>query len=224
MSTRPFLLALACFSTSFLLAGGARGEIPASRAKTAELEAGLASKREVYLVVGVDSCDVAIRVRGVTLQVVPLVAVDAFETKRLTHAGDVGRLEIPRTFVTAATISLVDRRVVAPANLKPFGEDSETSSATTDDTRPVAPSEYDVPLDGGWLLEVRQEPVDLSSSGRLLSAIGDGWARLFRRGKPESGPTIRIVVDESGAKQLHHLFKKGAAILVTPDSRYRPAR
>jgi len=225
MSTRRFPLALACFFTSVLWVSGADGEVSAARARAAELEAGLAAKREVYLVLGVDSRTVEIRVRGVTLQVVPLTAIDAYEQKRLTRAHEVDRLEIPRAFVTSATISLVDRRVVAPETLQPWSDEAGSSSTTNkDDTRPVAPPEYDVPLDGGWVLEVRQEPVDFSASGRFLSALGEGWSRLSRRQADDARPSIRVVVDESGARQLHHLFKKGTAILLVPDSTYRVSK
>ena len=111
--------ALAFFFFSAIVAGVALGEIPAHRARAVELEAALASKREVYLVAGVETGELEIRVRGVTLETHPLASVTAREQRRFAASGDTERLEIPKVFVTAATISLVDRRTgpCAPRNL-----------------------------------------------------------------------------------------------------------
>lgn len=214
--------ALAFFFTSVLLAGSALADVPAHHAKAAELEAGLASKKDVYLVVGVESRELAIRVRGVTLERVPLASVDAYEQRRLSDSAGATRLEIPRVFVTAATISLVDRRVVAPDSLKPWSEEAETGRPVTkDDARPVPPPSFDVPLDEGWTLEVRQDAVRLSGTGRFVDAIADGWLHVTGRGVRDPRPTVRVVMEEEPATRIHHLFKKGTAILVVPDLTYR---
>jgi hypothetical protein len=217
--------ALACFFTSALIAHGASAEISAHRARAAELEAELAARRDVYLVVGVESGVLEIRVRGVTLERIPVATVHAFERRRLVDGEGASQLEVPHLFVTAATINLVERRVVAPETLQPWSEGAEsTLRASGEDPKPQAPSSYDVPLEGGWILEVRQERVDLSTSGKLLEAFRDLWLRAAGARDRDRRPTVQLVLDDASAKRLHHLFVKGAAILLVPDMSYRTSR
>jgi hypothetical protein len=222
MSTAWCRWALAFFFTSALAAGAAPGEASTTGARAAEMEAGLATKREVYLVVGVTPATLAIRVRGVTLEELPIASVAAHEWRRLSEPSEVEPLVLPRVLVTAATISLVDRKVVAPDTLKPWSDEAETGRpATGDEARPAPPASYDVPLEGGWILEIRQEGPSHSATRRFLAAMADGWARVAGRGHGERRTAIRFVMEEAAAVRLHHLFKKGTAILLVPDLGFR---
>lgn len=222
MSIERCRWALVCFFTSALIAHVASAEVSPHRARAAELEAELASKRDVYLVVGLESGDLEIRVRGVTLERFPVEAVSAFETRRLAGTQHGTQLEVPHVFITAATISLVDRKVVAPEKLEPWSEGAESARRVAgDDPKPLTPSSYDVPLEGGWILEVRQERVDFSTTGRVLEAFRDGWSRVFGDRDHDRRPTVRVVMDQASATRVHHLFKKGTAIMLVPDMSYR---
>jgi len=223
MSIERCLRALAFFSISAIASVAARGDVPAHRAKAAEIEATLAAKRDVYLVLSVEPGALAVRVRGVTLESVSVESVTAGEQRRLAGGGSASRLEVPCVFVTAATISLVDRKVVAPKALEPWTEDAQTGRPVAGpEAQPVTPSSYDVPLEGGWVLEVRQTPVDFSFRGRFLAALRDGWNGTFEKRERDRRPTVRLVMDETSAVRIHHLFKKGTAVLMVPDMSYRP--
>jgi len=200
---------LAFFFTSALVAGVAA----ADDATGAELEAHLAVRRDVYLVVRIDSGRIAIRVRGTTLEELQVASVLAHERRRLTDASEADPVRIPRLFVTAATISLVDRKVVAPDRLEPWSEEANGRALAAEDARPVPPSSYDVPLEGGWVLEIRQEEPALSGTRRFVAAVADGWDRLTGSKDDDRRPAIRVVLDERSAARLHHLFKKGTGVL-----------
>ncbi len=212
--------ALAFFSISALATIElVASEPPYHMVRAAELEADLASTRATYLVVGVESGSLAVRARGVTLESLPVASVNAYEMRPLIETRPGERLEIPRLFTVAATISLIDRKVVAPESLSAWSDEPDkVVRPAGDEVPPVAPQSYDVPLDGGWILEIRQDEPARNGWGRIRGAATDGWARLTGRATEVRGPALRLVMDPAAAAKVHHLFRKGTAIVIVMDA------
>lgn len=229
-------LALACTFTSLAAWGG---EAPLSPVVVAglELEASLARKPSVYLKLDLGERLLQIKARGVVLDQTVVKGVEAAVRKPFYQPAQPLALPVPVVLEVLQGPGDTDREVIAPATLRPArridqeDEDSVTQSppppgpTPTPTPRPETPSRYRVELvrAGGkpasapqLVLWVTDRLPARSLWQRFREAVKEGWAFLVHRQEiPQEPPGIVLAVDPEDARRLHHLFRKGTAILVT---------
>jgi hypothetical protein len=235
LPTRRFLSALACFSSSLLVAAGGaaagaqesggaeRPRADAVRLELAELEAGLARKPDVYLVLEPDAHKLAIKARGLELDSIALEEVVRLEFHPLFGVAQAPPLEAPAVWTIRQGPGDTDRETIAPTTLRPYSEEEEKQEPATTGTEPESkppgdepkPSSFRFTLDNGWQILLVNERPRLGWFRRFGSAVRDGWLRLRGR-EPSHPPLIALVVSPDDARKLHHLFRAGMKILVAP--------
>lgn len=218
---RAFALA-AAIAAGFGAGAARAADGEALRLRALELEAELARKPALYLVLDLGAKRLEVRVRGTVLTEVALR-----ETHRLVFASLFGEAEAP-PLRAPALWSVVegpgdtDRETIAPTTLRPYSEEEEEETAPAPATTPAKPagepekpSSYRVQLDVGWQLFVVDEPPRLGALRRFAAAVHDGWLRMQGE-EPAHPPLVTLVVAKEDARRLHHLFRSGMAILVVP--------
>ncbi len=223
----PALPVLAAFAG--ILGAFAAGTVAplAAQAETAlhlravELEAELAKKPALYLVLDPAGGRLEVRVRGTVL-----TEIRVEETSELVFAGLFGKGEAPQLRAPALWTVVqgpgdTDRETIAPTTLRPYSEDDEEESGTTvaapakPKTDGDKPTSYRVQLDVGWQLYLVNEPPRLDRLRRFGAAIRDGWQRMQGE-EPSHPPLLALVVKGEDAQRMHHLFRSGMPILVLP--------
>lgn len=221
------LSALASFSTSVALAALARaGDAPLdpARVTTAELEAELARKPALYLVLDPPRRVLEVKARGVVLDTVPLSGVEIVSQQPFFRLSAPATPALPAIWLVDEGPGDTDREVIAPASLRPYSSEEEEAEpppapaggggpAATPTPVPEPPSSYRSRLSSGWDLWITGS---LPSSGlwdRYWAAVREGWARL--RGEAVTHrPAITVAAASGDAQRLHHLMRKGTPLLI----------
>lgn len=211
-----------------MVAGAAAAaERPAEvRLGLAELEAGLAKKPGLYLLLDPAAGRLTVKSRGVELAAVPLLETVRLEFRPLFGGGSAPPLPAPAIWTVTQGPGDTDRETIAPVTLRPYSEeDAKAEPAPAGPGQPPAkkpgegekPASYRVSLDNGWQLLLVNEPPRLDFWRRLRAAVEDGLLRVRGR-EPSHPPLVALVVAPDDARRLHHLFRTGMAILVAPPS------
>jgi hypothetical protein len=193
------------------------------RLEMAELEAELARKPDVYLLLDPVAGRLRIKARGMELSSVVLDEVVRLEFHPLFGGGQAPPLEAPAVWTIQQGPGDTDRETIAPTTLRPYSEEEEKQEPETTGTQPEAkppgdeqkPSSYRFTLDNGWQVMLVNERPHLGWLRRFGAAVRDGWLRL-RGHEPSHPPLIALVVAPDDARRLHHLFRAGMKILVAP--------
>jgi hypothetical protein len=216
--------ALASTCSSLLLALVAvAGEPPPDpgTVATLEIEARLARKPDLYLVVRAPDRKLEIKARGVLLDSVPLSGVEVVAPRRMLGEPSPRRLEVPAVLVVKDGPGDLAREVIAPQELKDMpGEDEEeepttgpTAPPATPTPIPEAPFSYRAELDNGWDIWVCEKLPGAGLLTRLRTAASDGWARLW--GRAESyRPALTLAMSREDAQRIFHLFNTDRTILI----------
>ncbi len=206
MCSARFLWALACSCTS--------GAVALAAAPEQELELALARRQGLYIRLPVERPELQVKVRGVTLEEIPveaLLMVDAGAGSDLPQRPE---LALPKVWRVAGAPEADWRRVVAPPTLVPYREEPLGEAAVVTPTPAVVrPAQYRVELEGGWALLVGPSP-GTGWWARLADRLGTGWRRLWGRPVPERPPAVAVVMTADDARRALHLFREGLAILV----------
>lgn len=209
--------ALAIASTGPLAAAGATP----LELRALELEAELAKKPALYLVLDPAAGRLEVRVRGTALTQVPVEEVSALVFAGLFSSGEAPPLRAPALWTVVRGPGDTDRETLAPTTLRPYSEDDEeeAGAASPAPAKPKTdgdkPTSYRVQLDVGWQLYLVNEPPRLDRLRRFGAAIRDGWLRIQGE-EPSHPPLLALVVKGEDAQRLHHLFRSGMPILVLP--------
>ncbi len=211
-----------CVALLALLASAASGDAEWRRLQAVELEAGLAKKPDLYLVLDPPARRLRVKVRGIELASVELVELSQLVFRPLLGRGEAPPLTAPAVWTVIEGPGDSDRETIAPTTLRPYSEEEEREEPATP-SRPVAPpkgdeakpSSFRVELDTGWQLYLVNESPKLGWLRRFGAAVRDGWLRI-RRSAPPHPPLVVLVVRPEDAQRLHHLFRTGRAILVLP--------
>lgn len=204
-------------------AGAAALDVDAARLAFAELEAGLAKKPDLYLVLDVAAGRIAVKARGLELSAVSVAEATRLEFRPMFGGAQAPPLRAPALWIVEQGPGDTDRETIAPTTLRPYSEEEEKTEpapAGAPAKKPGEgdrPSSYRVSLDNGWQLLFVNEPPRLGWLRRLGAAVSDGWRRL-RGAEPAHPPLVALVVAPEDARRLHHLFRSGRAILVAPAS------
>jgi hypothetical protein len=223
LSTRRFRSALAFSCSSLLVAAGAAATASADEVNLmfAELEAGLAKKPDVYLVLDAAAGRLEVKSRGLELSVVKLAEATRLEFRPMFGDATAPPLRAPALWTVEQGPGDTDRETIAPTTLRPYSEEEEKAEPTPAGAPAKKPGEGDKPssyrvsLDNGWQLLLVNESPRLGWFQRLRAAVRDGWMRL-RGEEPGHPPLVALVVAPEDARRLHHLFRSGRAILVAP--------
>ena len=218
--------ALACISISLAALGARAGDVPPDPARVAalELEAGLAKRPFVYLVLDPQRRVLEIKARGAVLDTVQLTGIEIVSQQPLLTRDLPGRPPIPAVWTVKNGPGDTDREVVAPKELRPAPKDDEeeaeptpaetpTGPSPTPTPVPVPPSSYRSRLANGWDLWITDRLPPQSAVGTFLAAVRDGWRRLRGLGE-DHPPAVTLAMADDDARRIHHLMRTGTAILV----------
>jgi hypothetical protein len=221
------VLAFICIS---LAASGVRaGDAPSDPARVAalELEAGLASRPSVYLVLDPQRRVLEIRARGAILDTVALTGIEIMSQERLFTHHPTTNPPIPTVWTIKYGPGDTDREVVAPEKLVPApengnDEDVEPTPAPgatptpTPTPAPLPATSYRARLTNGWDLWITDHLPPQDRIGAFLAAVRDGWRRIRGLGQ-DHPPAVTLAMSDADARRIHHLMHAGLAILVASE-------
>ncbi len=222
------LSALACISISLAAAGASAGAITPEPARVAalQMEAGLARKPDVYLLLDPERRVLEIKARGAVLDAVPLAGIEVISQQPIMGRRLPSHPPIPAVWTVEQGAGDSDREIIAPTKLVPepknddddTGDESTTSAGPTPTPTPtpVTPSSYRSRLDNGWDLWVTDQLPPQTRWQTLLAAVRDGWRRLHGRAQNHI-PAITLAMTDADAQRIHHLLRTGMPILVADE-------
>lgn len=183
-----------------------------------ELEAKLASKPDLYVVVDLREQTFKVKSRGVELTTVKLGAAEFLNHE---HAGSQGvtPIAVPSVLTISGRAPAGERRVILPRELRPYSEEDEGAPALPNpkpgERLHKAPSEYRVRIENGWWLEIAQgSPIPPPGFEGFKARVRQGWDNLLG-GRSEEPALFFLQLPVEDAQRIHHLFRPGRAILVT---------
>ena len=193
--------------------------VDALQLRAVELEAELAKKPALYLVLDPAAKKLEVRVRGTLLTAVPIQEISRLVFAGLLGSGEAPPLPAPALWTVVQGPGDTDRETIAPTTLRPYTEEEEEESASPAPAKPKTdvdkPVSYRVQLDVGWQLFLVNESPRLGAARRFAAAVRDGWLRMQGE-EPAHPPLVALVVAAEDAQRLHHLFRSGMPILVLP--------
>ncbi|HNX51171.1 MAG TPA: hypothetical protein PLS53_08235 [Thermoanaerobaculaceae bacterium] len=220
-------LVLASISISAVARLAWAGNEPPSAAYLAsrELELVAAKKPQVYLVLSPEQRALEVRARGVTLDRVSLTGLELLSQQPVFGRSLPFSPSVPAWWVIKEGPGDADREVIAPAELRPMPAEGEeepeatpaptpTGPTPTPTPTPEPPVSYRIQLENGWDLWITDRLPQQGFLRLVGAALRDGWNRLRGRGL-DLPPAVTLVMAPEDARRIHHLFRTGAAILVT---------
>ncbi len=218
--------ALACISISLVAAGARAGDVPPdpARVATLELEAGLAKRPSVYLVLDPQRRVLEIKARGAVLDTIQLTGIEILSQQPLLRADHPSRPAIPAVWIVKQGPGDTDREVIAPRELRPAPKEDEEAEPTpaatgvaptpTPTPVPLPPQSYRSRLTNGWDLWITDRLPPQSFLGTFVAAVRDGWRRL-RGLSQDHPPAVTLAMTDEDARRIHHLMRGGMPILIT---------
>jgi hypothetical protein len=221
--------ALACISISLVAVGARAGDVPPDPARVAalQMEAALAKRPFVYLVLDPQRRVLEIKARGAVLDRVQLTGIEIMSQQPLLAHERPGHPPIPAVWTIQKGPGDTDREVVAPKELRPAPRDDEeeaepapaatpTGPTPTPTTVPVPPPSYRSRLSNSWDLWNTDQLPPQSLHGTFMAAVRDGWQRLRGLGE-DHPPAVTLAMADGDARRIHHLMRTGIAILVASE-------
>jgi len=220
--------ALACICISLAAAAVRGGDIPPDPTRVAalDMEAGLARRPTVYLLLDPQRRVLEVKSRGAALDSVTLKGIEIVSQQPVLRSDALTHPPFPAVWTIEQGDGDSDREVIAPSELKPapkMGEEEEAEPAAapgapTPTPTPVAlpPVSYRNRLSNGWDLWVTDALPPQSRVQTLLAAVRDGWRRLRGLGE-DHVPAITLAMADEDARRVHHLLRTGMPILVATD-------
>jgi hypothetical protein len=205
------------------------GDAPLDPARigTVELEAQLAKKPNVYLVVDPPRRVIEVKARGVVLDSIPLSGIEIVSQRPLFSGSPPAAPALPALWSVEEGPGDTDREVIAPASLRPYSSEEEEEEepvatpvpagtrgpAPTPTPVPEPPASYRSRLSSGWDLWVTDALPPSGLWNRYWAAVAEGWARL-RGDARQYRPAITVALARPDAQRLHHLMRRGMAVIV----------
>ncbi len=216
---------LAFISISLAAVGATAGDIPPDPAHVAamRLEAGLAKRPSVYLLLDPERRVLEIKSRGAVLDTIDLAGIEIMSQQPLLRVNHPIRPPIPAVWTVKQGPGDTDREIIAPAELHPEPPDNEdeeeptpppgATPTPTPTPVPLPSTSYRSRLSNGWDLWVTDRLPPQSFLGTLEAAVRDGWRRLRGLGQ-DHAPAVTLAMTDDDARRLHHLMRSGTEILV----------
>jgi hypothetical protein len=204
MSTRRYLLALACICTS--AAPAAAGD------SAAQLELGLARKPSLYLRLDVSADTLQVMVRGMELERIPVEAIRLVVRRAPGRPGEPLSGFLPAVWSVAGDPAIEWRTVVAPPTLVPYDENAESPTPVPNADRETT-VQIAVGLDNSWELNLGPDP-PIGWWRRVVDRLGSGWQRLWGKTPVVPPPALVVVTRPEDARALLHIIRDGTPVLV----------
>jgi hypothetical protein len=219
---------LACISTSLLAARAlvAGDELPhPAVVASLELEARLAKKPAIYLVLDPQRRTIEVKSRGTALSTVALSGLEIVSQQGLFRRSLPESPMVPAIWVVKMGSGDLDREVIAPTELRPVPKDDEEEVEEASAPTPTGPTPTPTPfreppvsyrahLENGWDVWIVEKLPPQTRVGVFLSALRDGWDRLRGEGA-DHAPAITLAMRAEDARKLNHLLRSGMNILVS---------
>lgn len=214
-------------TSALLPALGWAGEAPPHPGRVAalELEARLARRPVVYLVLDVGRGMLEIRSRSLVLDSMAVTDLAVVRQRGLFERSASKPHTLPTVWTIVEGPRDTDRELIAPETLRPAPRDDEEVSeeaapaggpSPTPTPIPDPPKSYRARMDNGLDLMVTDRLPAASWWHRMLGAAWDGLARI--RGQRESvPPAVVVVMSRTDARRLYHLIRSDTSILVTTE-------
>lgn len=187
------------------------------RARSVELEAGLAKTTAIYLYLDAGQKVLEVRSRGMTLDRAALQSVMMLHHHPLFGRDDQPEPEVPGLWTVDQGPGDLSREVIAPDALKPYVPEDERQEApiTPQAAKPIPlpPAQYVVPLTNGWSIAVLDREPRAGFLHRYAQAVKDGWARL-RGMEIVRPPLVALTMSTADAQRFHHVFRSQLPVLV----------
>lgn len=187
-----------------------------------EIEAALAQAPDLYVLVDPTEGTLEVRSRGISLDTFAITRSEVLYKSGVFAGGTPPHFPAPSLWRVQKTPDDAIREVVAPASLKKYvPEDEREAEPTTgapvakprQETQP--PTSYRIALNDGWDLAILGELPARGFFVRLAEAARNGWSRLL--GRPSSHPpTLALVLAAEDSRRLHHVFREGLPVLLSP--------
>jgi len=199
----------------------------AARVAALELEAGLAKKPFVYLVLDPQRRVLEVKARGAILDTVQLKGIEVISQQPLLTRRAPNHPPIPAVWMLSVGPGDTDREVIAPTELRPAPKEGEeeveptpvaalTGPMPTPTQVHVPPPSYRSRLANGWDLWITDRLPPQSVLGTFTAAVRDGWQRLRGLGD-DHPPAVTLAMSDEDARRVHHLMRTGTAILVASE-------
>jgi hypothetical protein len=216
------------FTSAVAVAAALAGDAPLdpARVATLELEAQVARKPNVYLVLDPPRRVLEVKARGVVLDSLPLAGIEIVSQQPLFRVSAPEGPKLPALWTVDEGPGDTDREVISPPTLRPYSAEDEEeepeATPTPAGTRGPAPTATPVPeppvhyrsrLSSGWDLLVTDTLPPAGLWNRYWAAVRDGLARM-RGEAADHRPAIALAVDRADAQRLHHLMRAGMTVIV----------
>jgi hypothetical protein len=193
------------------------GSPDAVRARTVEIEAGLAKTTAIYLFLDPARRVLEVRSRGMTLDSAALQSVTMLHHHPLFGSDDQPEPEVPGVWTVDQGPGDLSREVIAPEALKPYvpEEERQQTAALPQAAKPIPlpPSRYLVPMTNGWSLAVLDQAPRTGFFHRYAQAVKDGWSRL-RGQAAKRPPLVALTMTAADAQRFHHVFRSQLPVVV----------
>jgi hypothetical protein len=172
MSTARCRSALLCICIS-LSGFQAPAAEPSARSSAAELELGLASRPQLYLVLDAVEPSLEIRARGMALDRIEVRAAAVCSVQPLLGRHRCPELETPLVWRVSGAPAIGWRRIVAPSELRRYTDEAAADAQPVPaEPAQAVPEAYHADLDSGWQLVISTGPTG-GVWRRLADGVGD---------------------------------------------------
>jgi hypothetical protein len=219
--------ALAFISISLVAVAVRAGDVAPdpSRVAALEMEASLARKPNIYLLLDPERRVLEIKSRGTVLDTVPLLGIEVISQQPIMGRHLPSHPPIPAIWTVAEGSFDAERTVEAPTELKPAPKNDKdydandspvVGPAATPTPAAEPPTSYRSRLDNCWDLWVTDQLPPQTRWQTLLAAVRDGWRRLHGRAQNHI-PAITLAMTDADAQRIHHLLRTSMPILVADE-------
>ena len=184
-----------------------------------EIEAALSQTPDLYVLVDPAESVIEVRSRGISLDSMPITRSELLYSSGAFLTGAPPHFPSPSLWRVQKTPDDAVRELIAPAELKRWVPEDErpdeptTPSKARQETQP--PTSYRIQLNDGWDLAILGELPSRGLVTRLLEAAKTGWSRLIGRTVAHP-PTVALVLSADDSRRLHHVFREGLPVLLSP--------
>ena len=185
-----------------------------ARAAQGDPELELARQPALYVVVDPSRATVDVKIRGKAFVSLALQGWGFFVYSEDSDAS-LPEVTLPEVLSVVGDPAAASRRIATIEGLRPLDDDAEEPKVATTGAPPVpAPiTEFEVPLDGGWILHVGPQLPPTGGLAGWRARLADGWAAV--RGRPVPRPSLlALVLDPAQARRLCHVLRPGTRVLV----------
>lgn len=187
-----------------------------------EIEAALSQTPDLYVLVDPAESVIEVRSRGISLDSMQIARSEVLYKSGVFITGPAPHFPAPSLWRVQKTPDDAVRELIAPAELKRWvpeddrpDEPAGTGSSAKPRQETQPPTSYRIQLNDGWDLAILGELPSRGFLTRLVEAAKSGWSRLVGK-TVEHPPTVALVLSADDSRRLHHVFREGLPVLLSP--------